>query len=572
MKRKVLIVSTFLIFVLFVACNETAPVQLQPTEEPVHETVIPIEADVDEVTIPVTELIVSSPDDMPDTETLAKMTSLRLLDLTALPYTSYAEIAEIAKNCPECQIIWNQMLTDGIFRSDSVSLTLPNATEEDINLLNVFSKLAYVDASGSTAYEALYAFRNTHPDVAVHYTMNVGDVSIDENSESLIVPPGADAKELMTNLKAFDRIAVIDLRSSGWDEEAVRSFINEYPKFRIMRMIRLGDQVFDSETEMLDLRSFGQANAETLISELAAFPMLKSAALPEAWTESDIEKFRSAYPAISVVGPVSAFGQTIAGTAEEVDLSRTKMKDTDDVEAMLTQLPFVKKVILCDCGLSDDQMEQLCSAHPDIRFVWTIVIGKRKLRTDAVGFSTKNPSKYTSAKASDKYNESVKKAVRLHEGDIEALKYCTDLEALDLGHNYLTNNDLAVISGLTKLKVLILADNKITDISCLTTLKNLEYIELFMNRIPDLSPLCEMPSLIDINVCNTGVTDLSPLFRLTGAKRLWYAMNPFSREEAKKLKETLTDCLCNYTTNDETGEGWREDPSYQWMRSYFKDS
>ena len=572
MKRKVLIVSAFLVFVLFVACNETAPVQLQPTEEPVHETVIPIEADVDEVTIPVTELIVSSPDDMPDTETFAKMTSLRLLDLTALPYTSYTEIAEIEKSCPECQIIWNQMLTDGIFRSDSVSLTLPNATEEDINLLNVFSKLAYVDASGSTAYEALYAFRNTHPDVAVHYTMNVGDVSIDENSESLIVPPGADAKELMTNLKAFDRIAVIDLRSSGWDEEAVRFFINEYPEIRIMRMIRLGDQVFDSETEMLDLRSFGQANAETLISELAAFPMLKSAALPEAWTESDIEKFRSAYPAISVVGPVPAFGQTIAGTAEEVDLSRTKMKDTDDVEAMLTQLPFVKKVILCDCGLSDDQMEQLCSAHPDIRFVWTIVIGKRKLRTDAVGFSTKNPSKYTSAKASDKYNESVKKAVRLHEGDIEALKYCTDLEALDLGHNYLTNNDLAVISGLTKLKVLILADNKITDISCLTTLKYLEYIELFMNRIPDLSPLCEMPSLIDINVCNTGVTDLSPLFRLTGAKRLWYAMNPFSREEAKKLKETLTDCLCNYTTNDETGEGWREDPRYQWMRSYFKDS
>ena len=91
-----------------------------------------------------------------------------------------------------------------------------------------------------------------------------------------------------------------------------------------------------------------------------------------------------------------------------------------------------------------------------------------------------------------------------------------------------------------------------------------------MNKIPDLSPLTEMPSLVDVNVCNTGVSDLTPLFELTGVKRLWYAMNPFSREQAKAVKEALPDCECNYTTRNETAEGWRDGPRYRWMRSYFE--
>jgi len=46
-------------------------------------------------------------------------------------------------------------------------------------------------------------------------------------------------------------------------------------------------------------------------------------------------------------------------------------------------------------------------------------------------------------------------------------------------------------------------------------------------------------------------------------------MNPFSREQAAAVKAALPDCICNYTTRDETAEGWREDPRYRWMRSYF---
>lgn len=564
------LIAAILIAAAF-ACTDEPAAAVDATPAPI-QTEPPVEVIVDDVTVPVTELKVLSESEMPDIETLAAMTSLRLLDLTALPYTPSEEIAEISLNCPNCQILWNQKLTDGIFRSDSASLTLPNATAEDVRLLEVFSNLVYVDATGSREFAALHTFKEAHPSVEVHYSMTLGDTVVTDGDTAIVVPNGVDVRQFISDLHAFERIESVDLCESGWNETETQLFLSAYPQMKVHRMISIGGQSFDSDAQMLDLRALQGQTPEQLAETLRAFPNLNTVALPVSWSEQQINSVLSALPGVTVIGPVTAFGQTFDGVAEEIDLSKTKLSSTEEVEALLAKLPFLTKCVMCDCGLNDQQMEQLCSAHPGVKFVWIIEIGKRKLRTDAIGFSTKNPSKYTNPNSSDKYNESVKKAVRLREGDIEALKYCTDLEALDLGHNYLTNNDLLVISKLTKLKVLILADNKITDISVLTTLKDLEYIELFMNKIPDLSPLCEMPNLRDVNVCNTGASDLTPLFQLTGAKRLWYAMNPFSREQAKALKEALPDCVCNYTTRDETGEGWREDPRYHWMRAYFQDS
>ena len=573
--KRFLLIGLILVFASAIACNGETTATEHPTasETAAVITAAPVEAeqteDTDIVMIPRSEWVVTEEEGMPEIDTLASMHSLRLLDLRALPYTPYTDIEAIRLTLPDCRILWNQKLADGIFPSDSTELTLPHATAEDVKLLDAFSNLCTVDASGSTAYEELYAFKEAHPMIEVHYSLSLGDMTVTENDPSVVVPNGTDANELIAALRYFPKITNADLRNSGWTEEDASAFAEAFPQIQVHRSIRIGSTVFDSDDSLLDLRSESDLGVTELIAALSGFTSLKTIALPNAISSDDVDVIRTACPNVEIVGPVTAFGQTIEGGAEEIDLSKVKMNGTEEIEALLAHLPFLRKAVMCECGLSNEQMETLCNAHPDVKFVWTIEIGKRKLRTDAIGFSTKNPSKYTNPNSSDAYNESVKKAIRLKEGDIEALKYCTDLEALDLGHNYLTNSDLEVISGLTKLKILILADNKITDISVLTTLKDLEYIELFMNKIPDLSPLTEMPSLIDVNVCNTGVSDLTPLFELTGAKRLWYAMNPFSREQAAAVKAALNDCVCNYTARDETADGWREDPRYHWMRSYF---
>lgn len=224
---------------------------------------------------------------------------------------------------------------------------------------------------------------------------------------------------------------------------------------------------------------------------------------------------------------------------------------------------------MCDCGLSNEQMAALRDSHPSIKFVWMLHIAKHSLRTDAIGFSTKNPSKYTSPYATDEYNNLVRTTVRLKKGDLDQLRYCTDLEALDVGHNYLTNDDLSVLQYLPHLKILILADNCITDISALSQLKELMYVELFMNRIPDISPLVGLENLIDINVCYIHLTDTAPLYQFKQAERLWFGLNGISSDEIRAISEALPNCVCNGTVRDSTGDGWREHPRYRWMRNFF---
>ena len=214
-------------------------------------------------------------------------------------------------------------------------------------------------------------------------------------------------------------------------------------------------------------------------------------------------------------------------------------------------------------------MGWLQEQHPQTKFVWTVKIGPHTIRTDVLGFSTKNPSRYENKGMSDSYNRSVHTRKRLHPGDLDNLRYCTDLVALDVGHNYLTSADLEVLRYTPHLQILILADNKITDISVLSTLKELRYIELFMTLVEDVSPLIGLPDLVDINVCYMRLKNVDALCQFTQAERLWFSLNNLPKKECLKVVEALPNCECNYTTRYSTQGGWREHERYYWMRSFF---
>ena len=133
MKRLTVIIPVIICCILLACGEQTAQEQMPsvvettlPTVTDVpYETVVSDETneEVDIISVPVTELVVSSPEEMPALEELFRMKSLRFLDLIALPYTPYSDIEQISRELPECRIIWNQLLTDGAFRSDSNVLT-----------------------------------------------------------------------------------------------------------------------------------------------------------------------------------------------------------------------------------------------------------------------------------------------------------------------------------------------------------------------------------------------------------------------------------------------------------------
>ena len=152
---------------------------------------------------------------------------------------------------------------------------------------------------------------------------------------------------------------------------------------------------------------------------------------------------------------------------------------------------------------------------------------------------------------------------------VAVLQYATELKALDLGHNWIF--DIDWIEPLKDLRVLILSDNRITDISPLAD-KPLEYLEMFNNKVKDISCLAGKETLIDLNLCNTHVSDLSIVASMPNLQRVWMgdideltkdAVNAYLAEKGDTLDSY------NFTTKYPTEGGWRTHPRYEIIKAMF---
>ncbi len=244
-------------------------------------------------------------------------------------------------------------------------------------------------------------------------------------------------------------------------------------------------------------------------------------------------------------------------TVTYMDLG-TKYLKLSQVKKILDQYPNLEKVDMFGTPVNYKAVAELEERYPRITFGWTLKIGDHEVRTDATAFSTLHLS--GSATHGQK--------------EISLLRYCTQLKALDFGHNGC--NDLEFLSGLTELRVLIIAINRVTDISPLANLTKLEYLEMFSNHITDLSPLSGLTHLMDLNISFNDIKDYTPLYEMTWLKRLWlynsYNRNkrePVPQEVIDTLLEKLPDTEIDYIHNPTAGT-WRTHPHFDVIHAMFR--
>lgn len=256
---------------------------------------------------------------------------------------------------------------------------------------------------------------------------------------------------------------------------------------------------------------------------------------------------------------VSYLGKfTVDSQAEYIDLGDMQVKKLDKFIAFLQQLPSLKKVDMFATKVYPDDIDQLAEAFPEVEFGWTMRIGDHWVRTDATAFSTLHGN------GSSTHTE---KAFRY-------LKYCKNLQALDIGHNAV--KDCSFLYDLPKLKVLILACNKVEDITPVGSLTELEYLELFKNDITDISPVANCQKLLDLNICFNHIEDLTPVHALPRLERLWlYNSNnwsekdPVDPEAIKAIQAALPGCQIDSTSYSTLG-GWRDHKRYYVVFNMFK--
>jgi len=255
--------------------------------------------------------------------------------------------------------------------------------------------------------------------------------------------------------------------------------------------------------------------------------------------------------------PLEAAEGMDSAAVEWLDLG-ARYRTVDQVIAILDRYPNLRAVNMFATPVGYRSVEKLEARYPGITFGWTLWVGDHKVRTDATAFSTLH------------YSTSETHGMR----DLNLLRYCHQLRALDIGHNGC--DDLSFVEELPELRVLIVAVNRLTDITPLASLSNLEYLEIFSNHITDISPLKGLTHLMDLNIAYNDIADFSPLYEMPWLKRLWMynsvqrdRRTPVPQEVLDTLAEKLPDTLVNAVNNPSEG-GWREHPHFDVIHAMFR--
>lgn len=263
---------------------------------------------------------------------------------------------------------------------------------------------------------------------------------------------------------------------------------------------------------------------------------------------------------------VELYGIIYPYDTEEIDLSGTEIGGVQGIDYLtdaLSRFGRLKKVDMCDCGLDNETMEGLTKRFPDIKFVWKVTLGLWTIRTDCVAFSTLKDGTIT---------------YRLTNDDVKVLKYCTDMVALDLGHNKVT--DISFLQYMPELRILILVDNRveghddqyISDLSWLKYTPKLRYLEFFVGSVSDISFLYDLPELVDLNISYNPISEVEYLMKLPKIERLYLEHTLLTEEDYKLLQEIYPDAQVVYYGEGSVDQGWREHERYFAMIDMFHNN
>lgn len=329
------------------------------------------------------------------------------------------------------------------------------------------------------------------------------------------------------------------------DFDQLQTLAESYPQLTLSYTVPLDGARWSNHATTLMLTT---VTAEELASALNYLPQVTEITFREAMDMDSFLQLQQVCPDVELVGTLNICGTQVRSDATEFSLADIPLESTEPLDKAVRCMPNLKKVDMCGCGISNEEMDALNKRHEGVQFVWTVQIGKLAVRTDAQTFMP------------------IREGAHVSGDDCSDLRYCTEMIAVDVGHMKITNCEF--LAYMPHLKYLILADTHITDFSPLASLKELIFLEMFLTWPEDYTPLLSLTALEDLNIGYTfGGENRKCLGEMTWLKHLWWSG---SADSNPYLEERLTDTeLMFRKEGSSTGSGWRQLDNYYDMRDIF---
>ena len=465
------------------------------------------------------------------------------------------------------------------FPADSTEVTAVLEASE-LSELDDLSQLQRVDLSGSTCYAEIAAWAAAHPNVSVRYTVALPDGRTVDNSTASLDLSGLsseNAGKTLPLLRYLPALQSVDLGGQGANDltpENVLDFMSAYPNVNFSYGLSLQGRALTLDETSLDLSSASNSEIEALLPWLPYMNQMQKINLGEGdEAESSripwdtVGAIRRACPWSELDYSFTLFGRALTLNETYLDLNHVNMDDQGAlVKAVTVCMPHLQTLDMDFCGVDNEHMAAIRDALPNTDVIWRIWFGTGySVRTDVEKILASNP---------DKCGE-------LNKATTEALKYCTKVKYLDLGHNDQLD-DISFCAYMPDLEVLVLAMGGFHDLSPLANCPKLEYLEIQTAGVSDLRPLSGLKNLRHLNICyNFTLMDITPLYELTELERLYIGIyDPVPPEQIEEMQRRAPQCKIVTDIEDPVDGGWRyvaydalgggiADPRYALLREQF---
>lgn len=483
-----------------------------------------------------------------------RLTSLNITDAEL----SVEEYRVLAAALPGCYIRWSIPIGGSRYDSAAAEIAVSDFTAEEVERFALFDGLDTVDANGCRCYDELISLQTLLPETKVLWNVEVAGTLLDQDTTNITVDGGVvDLSTLTEYLRRLPALEQVTVENCVLTAQEKSWLLATYPDVAFTWSVTLLGTLYDSSVTELSFagRSLSAADLKNIADALPNFHSLEVLDLRGCgFTAGDFQLLYDRKPGLNIYWEIELYGQTFSTDATELDLSNITIENLAPLEEAIAWMPHLEKVIMCDCGLSNETMDKLNQRHEGIRFVWNVYLGGVPLRTDATAFFSSN------------FNEP-------NDEEFALLRYCHDMLVMDLGHRMVT--DLSFVEGTPHLKYLILTNSTAADLRPLSCLKELEMLEM-VDAAPvalDLTPLLECDSLVDLNICAYRHTDNGQeiadiLCQMTGLERLWFCTYQLDEQQRQQVVDALpnTEIYCSNDVTSCMGGLWRYHERYYDMR------
>lgn len=439
-----------------------------------------------------------------------------------------------------------------------------------------------------------------------------------EDIETLTVV--LSAGEIYT-LNQYPNLKSVDLSGSTC-YATILEYIQEHPKVDVTYTVDLGGTSVSSKAKSVVLEP-GSFSYDILLENLQYLPNLATVSLPSVnLTPEQIDGILAAYPALTLEYSVSLFGQNVALSTTELDL--TGMGD-DQVEEACEKLGMLTSLtdVSLSSGLSMESVARLQDAAPNVTFHYSFTLFGKSVSTTDEEIIYKNQTIGNDgeadlrralaildnctrvvldncgfdyevlAKVREDFREGPKVVWRVYFGvdkrynlltDEDTLravynvtddtcgpmKYCEGVKYMDIGHNeYLT--DLSFVSGMPDLEVMIASGSAVTELVGFENCKKLVWLELASClKLKNIDSLAGCESLQYLNICYTKVTSYEALDGLP-LQRFVCLSPKASAKEQKTFQEIHDGCRTVFYGYSNPWTPWRYDDNGKTFNAYYKD-